>query len=116
MSIESREATEALADIEQIADPVRQSRFYNFASLILVLWGALVFAAYLLSYMLPRHAAMIWIATDLLGVIGSVAISLFIHQKSGVRTLTAGRSQRWPASLRSACSGRSAWLISARGN
>ena len=56
MSIESREAAEALADIEQIADRVRQSRFYNFASLILILWGALVFAGYVLSYMLPRHA------------------------------------------------------------
>jgi hypothetical protein len=86
MSIESREATEALADIEQIADRVRQSRFYNFASLILILWGALVFAGYLLSYMLPRQAGMIWIAIDLLGVIGSVAISLLIHEKSGVRT------------------------------
>ena len=43
MSIESREATETLADIEQIADRVRQSRFYNFAKLIVVLGGALGF-------------------------------------------------------------------------
>ena len=86
MSIESREAAEALADIHRIAGRVRQSRFYNFASLILVLWGALVFAGYILSYMLPRYAGMIWIAINLLGVIGSVAISLFIHNKSGVRT------------------------------
>ena len=86
MSIESREATEALADIKRIADRVRQSRFYNLASLILILWGALVFAGYVLSYMLPRHAGTVWIAIDLLGVIGSVAISLLIHQKSGART------------------------------
>ncbi len=86
MSIESREAAEALADIEEIADRVRQSRLYNLASLILVLWGALVFAGYVTCYALPRQAGMVWIATDLLGVIGSVAISLFIHEKSGART------------------------------
>ena len=86
MSIESREAAESLADIERIADRVRQSRLYNLASLILILWGVLVFAGYVLSYMLPRHAGMIWIAVNLLGVLGSVAISLLIHEKSGVRT------------------------------
>ena len=45
--IDSREASEALAEINEMTRRVRQSRIYNLASLMLIMWGALVFAGYL---------------------------------------------------------------------
>ena len=62
--IDSQQASEALADIDEIARRVRQSRIYNLASLMLIMWGALVFAGYLGSFLLPRYAGYIWIAVE----------------------------------------------------
>ena len=42
--IDSQQASEALAEINEIAQRVRQSRIYELASLMLIMWGALVFA------------------------------------------------------------------------
>ena len=84
--IDSREATEALAEINEMTRRVRQSRIYNVASLMLIMWGALVFAGYLGSFLLPRHAAYIWIAANLAGVAGSFAISALGYPKTGIRT------------------------------
>ena len=49
--IDSQQASEALADINDIVRRVRQSRIYNLASLMLIMWGALVFAGYLGRYL-----------------------------------------------------------------
>ena len=62
MSIESREAAAALSDIDDIVRRVRQSRIYQLASLMLILWGALVIAGYIASFLLPRMAGYIWVA------------------------------------------------------
>ena len=48
--IDSQQASEALADINEMTRRVRQSRIYNLASLMLIMWGALVFAGYLGSF------------------------------------------------------------------
>ena len=48
--IDSRQASEALDDINEIARRVRQSRIYNLASLMLIMWGALVFAGNIGSF------------------------------------------------------------------
>src|SRR5262245_18349267 len=87
MTIDRNEAARALSDIDDIAARVRQSRFYNLTSLILILWGAVIFAAYMLGMLMPRQAGIVWIGANLLGVVGSLGISLFIHEKSGVRTV-----------------------------
>jgi hypothetical protein len=84
--IDSHQASEALADINEIARRVRQSRIYNLASLMLILWGALVFAGYLASFLLPRYAGYLWVAVNAAGVAGSFAVSAFTYPKSGVRT------------------------------
>src|SRR5436309_8196718 len=84
--IDSREASEALAEINEMTRRVRQSRIYNLASLMLIVWGALVFAGYLGSFWLPRYAGYIWIAANLAGVAGSFAISALTYPKSGIRT------------------------------
>jgi hypothetical protein len=85
-SIDPREAASALSDIDSIVRRVRQSRIYNIASLILIMWGALVFAGYLNAYLLPRSAGYGWLAVYVAGIAGSIAISMFQRTQSGVRT------------------------------
>jgi hypothetical protein len=85
-SIDPREAASALSDIDSIVHRVRQSRIYNLASLIMIMWGVLVFAGYLNAYLLPRSAGYGWIAVYIAGIAGSVAISAFQHAHDGVRT------------------------------
>ena len=84
--IDSQQASEALAEIDEITRRVRQSRIYNLASLMLIMWGALVFAGYLGSFWLPRYAGYLWIAVNVAGVSGSFAISALGYPKTGIRT------------------------------
>jgi hypothetical protein len=87
--IDSRQATEALTEIDKIVRRVRQSRIYNFASLMLIMWGALVFAGYVGSYLWPRSAGYLWIAIYAAGIAGSFVISKYDHAREGVRTFDA---------------------------
>jgi hypothetical protein len=84
--IDSQQASEALADINDIARRVRQSRIYNLASLMLIMWGVLVFAGHLAEYVAPRSALLIWLAVTVLGTAGSFAISASTRTRTGVRT------------------------------
>jgi hypothetical protein len=85
-SINPSEAASALSDIEIIVRRVRQSRIYHLASLMLIMWGALVFAGYLASFLLPRQAGYFWAALNVAGIAGSFAISAFGYRKTGIRT------------------------------
>jgi hypothetical protein len=85
-SIDPKEAASALSDIESIVHRVRQSRIYNLASLIMIMWGALVFAGYLDAWLLPRSAGHGWIVVYIAGIVGSIAISASQHARDGVRT------------------------------
>ena len=85
-SIESREAAAALDDIEQIVRRVRQSRIYDLASLMMIMWGGLIFAGNVASFIRPRQAGYIWIAVNVAGVAGSFAISAATYPRAGVRT------------------------------
>ena len=84
--IDSREASEALAEINEMTRRVRQSRIYNLASLMLIMWGALVFAGYLGSFLAPRQTGYFWAALNVAGVAGSFAISASGYRKTGIRT------------------------------
>jgi hypothetical protein len=86
MNIDAREAASALSDIETIAQRVRQSRFYHFASLMLVLWGALILFGNVSSYLWPANAGYIWIAVNAVGIVGSFAVSAFDSPRLGVRS------------------------------
>ena len=86
MSIDSREAASALSDISEIARRVRQSTIYNLASLMLIMWGALVFAGYLASYSWPRYAGYGWIVVYVAGIAGTIVISPLNRARSGIRT------------------------------
>ena len=85
-SIDPKEAASALSDIESIVHRVRQSRIYNLASLMLVMWGALIFAGNIASFVWPRTAGYVWIAVNVTGIAGSFAISAFSYQRTGIRT------------------------------
>jgi hypothetical protein len=85
--IDPREAAAALSDIDSIARRVRQSTIYQFSSLLMVMWGALVFAGNIGSFLWPRSAGYIWIGVDVAGIAGSFAISAFGHARTGVRSL-----------------------------
>jgi hypothetical protein len=72
--IDRSEAAAALSDIEDIAERVRQSRIYQVASLIMMLWGMIVFGGYLSQHLWPHYANLVWIGIDLVGFAGSFAI------------------------------------------
>jgi hypothetical protein len=84
--IDRQQATEALSEIDAIARRVRQSTIYNLASLMLVMWGVLTFAGYMVSYASPGVAGYGWIAVYVAGIAGSVVISAFNRARSGIRT------------------------------
>jgi hypothetical protein len=85
-SIDPREAASALSDIDAIAHRVRQSTIYNLASLLAIMWGALVFASNITSYFWPRSAGYIWLACYLAAIGGSFAISTAGYAKTRIRS------------------------------
>ena len=76
-SIGPRDAAQALNDIEQMVQRVRQSRTYDIASLMMILWGVLVFAGNIATFAWPRYGSYIWIGVNAAGVAGSFAVTLF---------------------------------------
>lgn len=86
MTIDSKEASAALSDIAAISRRVRQSRLYRLTSLMLILWGAVVAAGYVASYLWPAWAARAWLAIYAAGIAGSFALSAADYARIGVRT------------------------------
>ncbi len=84
--IDRRQAKEALSDIDDIVRRVRQSRLYDLNSQIMVLWGVLVFAGNVATWLWPRYGGYIWIAVDIAGVAGMAAISVMNYSRTRVRT------------------------------
>jgi FtsH-binding integral membrane protein len=89
MSVDRQQAASALSDIDGIVRRVRQSRIYNLASLMLIMWGALVFAGYVATFLSPRNGVYLWTAIYVVGIAGSFVISRFDHARQGVRTFDA---------------------------
>jgi hypothetical protein len=87
--IDSQQASSALADITDIARRVRQSRFYQHASSMLMLWGTLVFLGHVFAFGMPRRAGYGWVAVFIAGVVGSVLIGALSRKRSGVNTFDA---------------------------
>jgi hypothetical protein len=84
--IDSREASEALSDINDIAQRVRQSTIYNLASLMMILWGVLVIAGNVGSFQWPSHAGYIWLAVYAAGIAGSSLFSAMDYQRTGIHS------------------------------
>ncbi|MDH6261201.1 hypothetical protein [Bradyrhizobium sp. BR13661] len=75
--IDSKEASAALADIDDIVQRVKQSQLYELASIAALWWGVLVFAGNLITWLWPFYAAYAWPVVDVLGVGGLIATRLF---------------------------------------
>lgn len=84
--IDSREASAALADINDMVSRVRQSRIYDLASRLMIMWGVLVTAGYLVTYVTPHYAFFGWTAVYVIGIAGWAWISRANQQRSGVST------------------------------
>jgi hypothetical protein len=84
--IDSKQAAEALADIDDMVHRVRQSRVYDLASQMMILWGVLVFVANIATWLWPREAYYYWLAVYVLGIAGSFAISAANRASTGVRS------------------------------
>jgi hypothetical protein len=89
--IDAREAAQALNDIELIVSRVRQSRTYEIASLLAILWGILVFAGNIATWLAPRQGGYIWIGVHVIGVATSFAMGLFHSPKDEARRGFDGR-------------------------
>jgi hypothetical protein len=85
--IDSKQASAALSDIDTVVRRVRQSHIYQVASLIITIWGVLVFAAYILNYNWPRQGYTIWTSINLFGLVVSVAVGFLTNVRSGSRTV-----------------------------
>jgi hypothetical protein len=86
-SIDPQEAASALSDIDSIARRVRHSTMYRLSSLLTIYWGALVFAANIASFLVPRSAGLIWLGIYAVGIAGSFAISAAGYSRNRVRTV-----------------------------
>jgi len=83
--IDSKQATEALSEINEIARRVRQSTTYQISSLLIIMWGVLVFAGNLTTWLSPGNAGYAWIAVYVAGIAGSFAVSAYGHVRTGIR-------------------------------
>ena len=75
MTIDPKAAAAALDEIDQVGRMVRQSNFYRRASLIMVLWGVLVVFGNLAGFAMPHLAGPIWLAVNLVGMAGTIALA-----------------------------------------
>ncbi len=82
--IDSLEAARALSDIEDVTKRVRQSQIYRLSSLLMILWGTLVFVGNLVTYLTPRYADKAWLSVYVLAIGGSVALGAAEKARSGV--------------------------------
>lgn len=81
--IDPRDAAQALSDIERIVERVRQSRTYDIASLMMILWGVLVLAGNLATFAWPHFGSYIWIGVNAVGAVGSIVVSVFQFPGAG---------------------------------
>jgi hypothetical protein len=88
-TIDRREAATALSDIDDMVRRVRQSRVYQIAGLMLMLWGPLTAVGHLMAWAWPRQAGYGWIVINLIGVAGSFAVSAIGRRHTGVRSFDA---------------------------
>lgn len=84
--IDSKEASQALSDIDEVVKRLRQSRIYDRASLIAVACGVLVATGNIANFIVPRYGGDIWLTVNSLNVVVVAVISLVDYPKTGLRT------------------------------
>ena len=93
-----QEAAEALSRYRRDRRRVRQSTIYNLASLMMIMWGVLVFAGNIVTFLWPRYADYIWLAVYVAGIAGSFVFSAFDHPRTGIRRFDI-RGCWWPCAV-----------------
>ncbi|UWU91815.1 hypothetical protein [Bradyrhizobium sp. CB1015] len=83
--IDSKQASEALNEIEDTVRRVRQSIIYQVSSLALLMWGVLAFVGNIAGWFWPRHGLAIWIGLYAVSIVGFVAIGAYHRSRSRVR-------------------------------
>ncbi|MGA9332009.1 MAG: hypothetical protein WA832_01245 [Bradyrhizobium sp.] len=81
-----KEAAQALNDIQDIVQRVRQSRIYDIASQIMIAAGVLVLAGNVANFLVPRYSGFIWITVNVLNLAVAAALSTTGASKTGVQT------------------------------
>ena len=81
-----REAEQALSDIKDIVQRLRQSHIYDISSQIMIAAGVLVLAANVANFLIPRYGAVIWIAVNVLNVAIAAALSTMGASRTGIKT------------------------------
>lgn len=84
--IDSREASAALSDIEDLGRRVRQSQMYRRVSSILIVWGIAIFAGYLAMFFAPSAARLIWPVIYVVATAGSIVIATLKVKREGGKT------------------------------
>jgi hypothetical protein len=84
--IDSKEASAALSDINEMVVRVRQSRIYDIASRMMIWWGVLVAVGNIATFISLSYGGYIWIAVNVLGVAGTAVLSTYDYRRTGVRT------------------------------
>ena len=90
MTLDPKAAAATLGEIDAIGKMVRQSAFYRRASLIMILWGALVALGNLATWASPRQAGTVWTAVYVVGFAGHIALG-FLDR----RNATPPRPFQW---------------------
>ena len=85
IGIDPKEAAQALHDIEEIVQRVRQSRTYDIASQIMIAAGVLVLAGNIANFLTPRYSGFIWITVNVLNVAVAAVLSTMGARQTGVR-------------------------------
>jgi hypothetical protein len=85
--IDSKEASAALSDIDEMVRRVRQSHIYDLASQFMMVAGLFVVAGNLATFAVPRYGDVIWPIVNVITVAISAVISIFDHRRTGVRSL-----------------------------
>jgi hypothetical protein len=87
--IDSKEASAALSEINDMIQRVRQSSIYDLASQFMVVAGLYVTAGNLANFFAPGYSLVIWPAVNVLTVVTSAVVSLFDFRRTGVRSFDA---------------------------
>jgi hypothetical protein len=83
--IDSKQASDALADIDDTVRRVRQSLIYQVSSLAMLMWGVLAFAGNIAGWLWPRYGLYFWIGVYALSIAGFVAIGAYQRSRNRIR-------------------------------
>lgn len=83
--IDSKQAADAMADIDDTVRRVRQSLIYQVSSLALLMWGMLAFVGNIAGWFWPRYGLYVWISVYAVSIVGFLAIGAYHRSRSRIR-------------------------------